>query len=49
MLDACSTSSFLLEDIIFSLDVEGTDTQLLVKTINGTKLHDTKVLNGLFF
>lgn len=47
MLDACSTSSFVLEDIASSLGVKGTDTQLMVKTVNGTKLHDAKVLNGL--
>jgi len=46
-LDACSTGSFVLEDIVSSLDVKGTDTQLMVKTVNGTKLHDAKVLNGL--
>ena len=47
MLDACSTGSFVLEDIVSSLGVEVTDTQLVVKTVNGTKLHDAKVLNGL--
>ena len=47
MLDACSTGSFVLEDIVSSLGVEGTDTQLVVKTVNGSKLHDAKVLNGL--
>lgn len=47
ILDTCSTGSFVLEDIAASLDINGTDTQLMVKTINGTKLHDTKALNGL--
>jgi len=47
ILDACSTSSLVLEDIASSLGVKGTDTQLMVKTVNGTKLHDAKVLNGL--
>ncbi|PFX13125.1 hypothetical protein AWC38_SpisGene22820 [Stylophora pistillata] len=47
MLDACSTSSFILQDIVPSLGVKGTDTQLMVKTINGTKLHDAQVLNGI--
>ena len=45
MLDACSTRSFVLEDIV--LGVKGADTQLMVKTVNGTKLYDAKVLNGL--
>jgi len=47
MLNACSTGSFVLEDVVCSLGVEGTDTQLVVKTVNGSKLHYAKVLNGL--
>ena len=47
MLDTCSTGSFVLKDIAASLGVKGADTQLMVKTVNGTKLHDTEVLNGL--
>ena len=47
MLDACSTGSFVLEDIVSGLGVKGADTQLMVKTVNGTKLYDAKVLNGL--
>ena len=47
MLDACSTGAFVLQDIVSSLGVKGTDTQLMVKTVNGTKLHDAQVLNGL--
>ena len=47
MHDACSTGSFVLEDIVSSLGVKGADTQLMVKTVNGTKLYDAKVLNGL--
>lgn len=47
MLDTCSTGSFVLKDIAASLGVKGADTRLMVKTVNGTKLHDTEVLNGL--
>ena len=47
MLDVCSTGSFVLEEILSSLGVKGADTQLMVTTINGTKLYDAKVLNGL--
>lgn len=47
MLDACSTGSFVLKDIVFSPGVKGAETQLMVKTVNGTKLYDAKVLNGL--
>ena len=45
MLDACSTGSFVLEDIV--LGVKGADTQLMVNTVNGAKLYDVKVLIGL--
>jgi len=47
MLDTCSTVSFILDDIAAILKVKGVNTQLMVKTVNGTKLHDSKVLNGL--
>ena len=47
MLDSCSTDTFLLEDIAACLDAKGTDTKLMVKTVNGTQLHDAKELNGL--
>ena len=47
MLDSCSTGTFLLEDIAACLDAKGTDTKLMVKTVNGTQLHNTKALNGL--
>lgn len=41
MLDACSTGSFVLEDIV--LGVKGADTQLMVNTVNGAKLYGVKV------
>ena len=47
MLDACSTGLFVLEDIVSGLGVKGADTQLMVKTVNSTKLYNAKVLNGL--
>ena len=47
MLDARSTGSFVLEDIVSGLGVKGADTQLMVKTVNGSKLYNAKVLNGL--
>ncbi|CAH3013608.1 unnamed protein product [Porites evermanni] len=47
MLDTCSTGSFVIDDIATTLGVKGVNTQLMVKTVNGTKLHDSKVLNGL--
>ena len=47
MLDSCSTATFVLEDVAACLDVKGADTKLMVRTVNSTKLHDAKVLNGL--
>ena len=47
MLDACNTGSFIIQDIVSSLGVKGTDKQLMAKTVKDTKLHHAKVLNGL--
>ena len=46
-LDTCSTGSFILDDIAAILKVKDMNTQLMVKNVNGTKLDDSKVLNGL--
>ena len=45
MLDTCSTGSFVLDEIATTLGLTGVNTQLMVKTVNGTKLHDSRVLN----
>ena len=47
MLDSCSTGTFVLEDVAACLGVKGADTKLIVRTVNGTKFHDAKVLNSL--
>lgn len=47
MLDTCITGLFILDDIATTLGSKGVNTQLMVKTVNGTELHDSKVLNGL--
>ena len=47
MLDSCSTGTFVLEDVAACLDVKGADTKLMVRTVNGTKLQDSKALKGL--
>ena len=47
MLDTCSTGSFVIDDIATTLGVKGVNTQFMLKTVKGTKLHDSKVLNGL--
>ena len=45
MLETCSTGSFVLDEIATTLGLTGVNTQLMVKTVNGTKLHDSRVLN----
>ncbi|XP_068676501.1 uncharacterized protein [Montipora foliosa] len=47
MLDSCSTGTFIHENVVTTLGVEGADTKLVVKTVNGPVLLDTKVLSGL--
>ncbi|XP_074606450.1 uncharacterized protein LOC141859501 [Acropora palmata] len=47
MLDNCSSGTFIHEDVATTLGVEGADTKLMVKTVNGPVLLDTKVLSGL--
>ena len=47
MLDTCSTGSFVLEEIATTLGLKGVNTQLMVQTVHGAKLHDSTVLNGL--
>ena len=42
MLDTCSTGSFVLDEIATTLGLTGVNTQLMVKTVNGTKLHDSR-------
>ena len=43
MLDNCSSGTFIHEDVATTFGVEGADTKLLVKTVNGPVLLDTKV------
>ena len=47
MLDTCSSCIFIHEDVATTLGVEGADTKLMVKTVNGPVLLDTKVLSAL--
>ena len=47
MLDSCSTGTFVLEDIRRELKLDGVDSQVLIKTMNGQQLHNVKVLKGL--
>ncbi|CAB4009732.1 Hypothetical predicted protein [Paramuricea clavata] len=47
MLDSCSTGTFILEDVRRELQIEGTDTNVLVNTMYGSQVHQTKVVTGL--
>ena len=47
MLDSCSQASFVTESLARRLKVEGTPTYLTIKTINGAKKVDSKIINGL--
>jgi hypothetical protein len=47
MLESCSTGTFISEDAVKRLEVNGTDTKVMIQTMNGRKMHDTKVVNGL--
>ena len=47
VLDNCSTGTFIWEDVRMELGAERTDTKVLVKTIDGLELHDTKILIDL--
>ena len=47
MLDSCSTGTFISEDLYNELGVQGTDTQVMIRTMNGPRLHDSTVVTGL--
>ena len=47
MLDNCSTGTFILEEFQHKLKVDGINSQVLVKTMNGHQLHNAKVIRGL--
>ena len=47
MLDNCSTGTFVREDLSKELEVVGTETNLVIKTINGTEFHNTTVFMDL--
>ena len=48
MLDNCSTGTFVTEETMKSLNVQGTKTKIAIRTMNGTKHLDTEVITGLF-
>ena len=47
MLDSCSTGTFIRDDIREKLGETGTETNLIIKTINGSEHHSSIVLNNL--
>lgn len=47
MLDSCSTGTFISEDAIRRLEAKGTDTKVRIRTMNGPRIHGTKVVTGL--
>ena len=47
MLDSCSTGTFIRDDIRKKLGETGTETNLIIKTINGSEHHNSIVLNNL--
>ncbi|CAB4017958.1 Hypothetical predicted protein, partial [Paramuricea clavata] len=47
MLDNCSTGTFILEDLRQELNVDGVDSQISITTMNGSQLHNVKVIRDL--
>lgn len=47
MLDNCSTGTFTTNETLKKLNLEGTNTKITIRTINGSKVQDTKVVTGL--
>ena len=47
MLDSRSTGTFIRDDIHEKLGETGTETNLIIKTINGSEHHSSIVLNNL--
>ena len=47
MLDTCSTATFILNDVKDKLGVPGTTTKLMIKTVNGSTLHESSVVNNI--
>ena len=47
MLDNCSTSTLILEDLKQELNIDGVDSQISITTMNGNQVHNVKVVKGL--
>ena len=47
MLDNCSTGTFIRESLSKELEVVEAETNLVIKTINGTEFHNSTVFTDL--
>ncbi|KAK3726521.1 hypothetical protein QZH41_004650 [Actinostola sp. cb2023] len=47
MLDSCSTGTFITDETRKKRRVEGVDIEILIRTMNGQELHNTKAVAGL--
>jgi len=47
MLDSCSTGTFITDETRKKREVEGVDIEILIRTMNGQELHNTKAVAGL--
>ena len=47
ILDSCSQGTFIVEDLVNALEIDGVDTSVMVKTLNGQSRLKSKLVNGL--
>ena len=47
ILDSCSQGTFIVEDLVNALEIDGIDTSVVVKTLNGQSRLKSKLVNGL--
>ena len=47
ILDSCSQGTFIVEDLVNALEIDGIDTSVVAKTLNGQIRLKSKLVNGL--
>ena len=47
MLESYSTGTFISEELFSQLGRQGTDTQVMIRTMNGPRLHESTLVTGL--
>ena len=47
MLDNCSQGGFVKTELLEELEVEGTNTSVTIKTLNGNQKHSSVAVDGL--